>query len=91
VLIHVYDLEPTTLRRGALLVHRVAVLLLILASAALVVGLGAFAAIAVTDGVAETGRFAFVLPVAVPLSSLIIGLLARNSANRRPRLLLNRQ
>jgi hypothetical protein len=69
------------------MVQRVALLLLILAAAALVVGLGAFVAIAVTDGVAETGRFAFALLVAVPLGSLIIALLARNSANRRLQLL----
>jgi hypothetical protein len=67
---------------GAVIVQRAAALLLILAAGALIVGLAGFAALAITKGIAQTGRFAFALVVAVPLGSLILGLLARSHWSR---------
>jgi hypothetical protein len=67
---------------GAVIVQRAAALLLILAAGALIVGLAGFAALAITKGIAQTGRYAFALVVAVPLGSLIIGLLARSHWSR---------
>ena len=70
------------MRSGAVTIQRAAALLMILTALALIASLAAFAALAITKGVAETGRFAFVLLVAVPLGSLIIGLLARSNRSR---------
>ena len=70
------------MRSGAVIVQRAAALLLILAAGALISGLAVFATLAITKGVAETGRFAFALLVAVPVGSLITGFLARSNGSR---------
>lgn len=71
------------MRSGAVIVQRAAALLLILAAGALIAGLGVFTTVAITKGVAETGRFAFALSVAIPVGPLITGFLARSNGSRR--------
>jgi hypothetical protein len=63
-------------------IQRAAALLLILTALALIVALAAFATLAITKGVAETGRFAFALLVAVLVGFLITGFLARSNGSR---------